>query len=237
MDLMQFFQMMSTSNLPLVAAFFIGLMMAISPCPMATNITAIAYISRRMGGVKKTFITGLAYTLGRAFIYAGIASLAVWVGISVQSVAFPLQQYGGLFIGPFLIFVGIIMLLSERITKTIGIPYFKTFNERIAQKGLLGAFALGAIFALAFCPFSAVLFFGMLIPIVLAVGDGVLIPIVFAFGTGIPVVVVSLLLTKGIRVAGSTTHRLSVFEKWVKIILSAIFIIVGVYYTAMVFIW
>jgi cytochrome c biogenesis protein CcdA len=237
MDLMQFFQMMSTSNLPLVAAFFIGLMMAISPCPMATNITAIAYISRRMGGVKKTFITGLVYTLGRALIYAGIASLAVWVGISMQSIAFPLQHYGGLIIGPFLVLVGIIMLLSDRITRSIEIPYIKKFNERVAQKGLLGAFALGVIFALAFCPFSAVLFFGMLIPIVLSVGDGVLIPLVFAFGTGLPVVVVSLLLTKGIRVAESTSHRLSIFEKWVKLILSAIFIIVGAYYTAMVFIW
>lgn len=237
MDLMQFFQMMSTSNLPLVAAFFIGLMMAISPCPMATNITAIAYISRRMGGAKKTFITGLAYTLGRAFIYAGIASLAVWVGVNIQSVAFPLQHYGGLIIGPFLILVGILMLLSDRITKSIELPYLKNFNERIAKKGLLGAFALGAIFALAFCPFSAVLFFGILLPIVMAVGDGVLIPSVFAFGTGLPVVVVSLLLSKGIRVAGTAANRLGTVEKWVKLILSAIFIVVGAYYTVMAFFW
>jgi cytochrome c-type biogenesis protein len=237
MDLMQFFQIMSSSNLPLVAAFFIGLMMAISPCPLATNITAIAYISRRMGGAKNTFITGLIYTLGRAFIYAGIAALAVWVGISAQSVAFPLQHYGGLIIGPFLIVVGILMLLSGRITKSIELPYLKAFNEKIAEKGLLGAFVLGAIFALAFCPFSAVLFFGMLLPIVMAVGDVVLIPSIFALGTGLPVIVISVLLSKGIRVVGAATSQLGFVEKWVKIVLAAIFIIVGIYSTAMTFLW
>ncbi len=237
MDLLQFFQMMSSSNLPLVAAFFIGLMMAVSPCPMATNITAIAYISRRMGGAKRTLATGLVYTLGRAAVYAGIASLAVWVGVSAQSIAFPLQRYGGLLIGPFLILVGVLMLASGRITRGIELPFLKKFNERIAEKGLLGAFVLGAIFALAFCPFSAVLFFGMLLPIVMAVGDGVLLPSVFALGTGLPVVVLSVFLSKGIRVAGSAASRLGSFEKWAKIALAAVFIAVGIYSTTLAFLW
>jgi len=237
MDLMSFLELMGTSDLPLVAAFFIGLMMAISPCPMATNITAIAYISRRMGNAKMTFLTGLFYTLGRALIYAGITSLAVWIGINVQSVSFFLQHYGERIIGPFLIVVGIIMLLVNWIPAINGIPYFQTFNEYIAKKGLLGAFVLGAVFALAFCPFSALLFFGMLIPIALTVGDGILIPSVFAFGTGLPVVLFSLLLTKGISVAGSAMRKLSLFEKWTKIILSSIFLAVGVYYTLMIYLW
>ena len=237
MDFMSFLELMGTSDLPLVAAFFIGLMMAISPCPLATNITAIAYISRRMGNAKKTFLTGLAYTLGRALIYAGIASLAVWVGLNVQSASFFLQHYGERIIGPFLIVVGIIMLLLNWIPAINGVPFFQSFNESMANKGLLGAFVLGAVFALAFCPFSAVLFFGMLIPIALTVGDGILIPTVFAFGTGLPVVLFSLLLTRGISAAGGAVRKLSVFEKWAKIILSAIFLAVGVYYTVMVFLW
>ena len=75
MTIMAFMESMSMNGFPLIAAFFIGLMTALSPCPLATNITAIAYISKKIDNGKKTLLTGLFYTLGRMFTYIALAAL------------------------------------------------------------------------------------------------------------------------------------------------------------------
>ncbi len=195
MSFMAFMEMMGSSNIAIVAAFFIGLMTAISPCPLATNITAIAYVSKRINNSKHTLLVGFLYTLGRMFSYTLLASLIVWFGISSQSISLLLQKYGNHILGPLLLIIGVIMLdiiklnflkASNRLTK---------LKQKLANKGYMGSFLLGSIFALAFCPFSAVLFFGMLIPIAIKSGDGLIIPAVFAFATGLPVIIFSLILT------------------------------------------
>lgn len=109
-DLMSFMEAMGSSDIPLVAALFIGLMMAISPCPMATNVTAIAYVSRKIGDSRYTILVGLLYSLGRMFVYVAIAALIVLCGLNVQSIALFLQEYGDLLFGPILLVCGILML-------------------------------------------------------------------------------------------------------------------------------
>ncbi len=231
MSLVQFMEAMGASNIAIVAAFFIGLMTAISPCPLATNITAIAYTSRRIDNSRHTLVVGFVYTLGRMLTYVAIASLIVWVGINTQAVSLPLQKYGEKIIGPLLILIGLVMLdivkfrfLSEN-KKVAGL------KEKLANKGFLGAFLLGVVFALAFCPFSAVLFFGMLIPLALKAGDGVIIPSVFAFATGLPVIIFSFILVYGVSRIGTIVGRMQVFEKWTRRVVSLIFLSVGMYYT------
>src|SRR3989339_43345 len=160
MALMSFMEAMSMNSFPLIAAFFIGLMTALSPCPLATNITAIAYISKKIDNGKKTLITGFVYTLGRMFTYVLLASLIVYVGLNVQTISLFLQKYGEKILGPLLISIGLVML------NIIKLPSLKSENkvnkikEKLSEKGYLGSFLLGVLFALAFCPFSAVLFFG-----------------------------------------------------------------------------
>ena len=229
MDIMAFMEAMGSSGIPLVAAFFIGLMTALSPCPLATNITAIAAISKRMGKVKHTFLVGLVYTTGRVFTYVGIASLIIWVGLSSQSISFLLRTYGEALIGPFLFAIGALMLLSGRLPSIGGGERLGRLKENLAGRGLVGAFLLGVIFALAFCPFSAVLFFGMLIPLAIAAGDSLVIPSVFAFATGLPVIIMSLVLTGGVSKLGSAMDRIEVFEKWMMRAVALIFILVGAY--------
>ena len=231
MDLMSIMETMGTSNIPLLAAFFIGLMMAISPCPLATNITAIAYISKRLENKKRTFLIGLSYTLGRMLTYVGIASLIVWFGLNIQTISLNLQKYGENILGPFLIVIGIVMIDVFKIKFFKGNSKLETVKEKLSQKGLLGSFLLGVIFAFAFCPFSAVLFFGMLIPLAISASDAILIPSIFALATGLPVIIFSLILVYSISKLGMIMNKVQTFEKWMRRFVSVVFILVGVYYT------
>jgi len=234
MSLMAFMEAMGTSNISIVAAFFIGLMTAISPCPLATNITAIAYISKRINNSKHTLAVGFLYALGRMLTYVTLASLIVWVGINTQAISLFLQKYGEKIIGPLLVIIGLVMLDILKLHFLKKNKQIIRLTEKLANKRFIGTFLLGVIFALAFCPFSAVLFFGMLIPIALKAGDGLFIPAVFAFATGLPVILFSFILVYGVSRLSTIMNQVQTFEKWTRKIAAIIFIIVGMYYSILV---
>jgi len=231
MTLMSFMEAMSTSSFPLIAAFFIGLMTAISPCPLATNITAIAYISKKINNGKKTLLTGFVYTLGRMFTYVLLASIIVYIGVNVQSISLFLQKYGEKILGPLLIFMGLVMLNIIKLPSLKSKDKINKIKERLSERGYLGSFLLGVLFALAFCPFSAVLFFGMLIPLALKYSDAFLIPSIFSFATGIPVIIFAFILTFSVSKIGKVMNKIQTFEKYMRYFISAVFLIVGIYYT------
>jgi len=231
MDLMSFMQSMGTNSFPLIAAFFIGLMTALSPCPLATNITAIAYISKKIDNGKHTLITGFVYTLGRMFTYVLLASLIVYVGVNVQAISLFLQTYGERILGPLLIFMGLIMLNLIKLPSLKSGNRINSIKEKLSEKGYWGSFLLGVIFALAFCPFSAVLFFGMLIPLALKYSDAFLIPSVFSFATGLPVIIFAFILTFSVSKLSKVMNKAQIFEKYMRYAIAITFLIVGVYYT------
>ena len=228
---MSFMETMSSSSFPLIAAFFIGLMTALSPCPLATNITAIAYISKKINNGKKTLWTGFVYTLGRMFTYVLLASLIVYIGLNVQTISLFLQKYGEKILGPLLILIGLVMLNIIKLPSLKSGNRVKKIKEKLSEKGYLGSFLLGVLFALAFCPFSAVLFFGMLIPLALSFSDGILIPSIFALATGLPVIIFAFILTFSVSKLGKVMGKVQSFEKYMRYIISIVFLIVGVYYT------
>lgn len=234
MDLMGFMEAMGTSNIPLLAAFFIGLMTAISPCPLASNIAAIAYTSRKMQSAKATLITGFLYTLGRVFTYTSIAVLIVWAGLSTRSISITLQQYGNMIIGPLMIFTGIIMLEIVKL-KLPSSSRMDSLKAKLAEKGYLGAFFLGAVFALAFCTFSAVLFFAMLIPLAIQAGDPIIIPAVFAFATGLPVIILSIILARSVSKLASAVKKIQKAEAYMRKAVGIIFLLIGGYYMVLAF--
>jgi len=231
MALMAFMETMGTSSIPVVAAFFIGLMTAISPCPLATNITAIAYASKKIDNSKHTILVAFLYTLGRMFTYVLIASSIVWFGVNTQSIALFLQKYGEQLLGPLLLVIGILMLDIIKFNFLNESKKMSEAKEWLATKGYMGSFLLGVVFALAFCPFSAVLFFGMLIPLALKTGSAILVPSVFAFATGLPVIIFSFVLVKSVSKLGQLMNKIQIFEKWTRRIVAVIFIVIGLYYT------
>jgi cytochrome c-type biogenesis protein len=231
LSLMAFMEAMGTSEVAIVAAFFIGLMTAISPCPLATNITAVAYVSKRIDNRKHTLLVGLVYTLGRMLTYVVIASMIVWFGLNTQAIALFLQRYGEYILGPLLLFIGI-ALLDVIKWRNPGSEWTNRIKEQLSRKGYLGAFLLGVVFALAFCPFSAVLFFGMLIPLAIGAQDSLVIPAVFAFATGLPVIVFSLLLVKSISKLSKVMNKVQQVELWTRRVAATVFILAGLYYVA-----
>lgn len=235
MDLMSFMEAMSTNNFPLIAAFFIGLMVAISPCPLATNITAIAYISKKIESGKKTILTGFVYTLGRMFTYVVLAFLIVYIGVNVQSISLFLQKYGEKILGPLLIFVGFVMLNIIKLPSLKSGKQIDKLKENLSDRGYFGVFTLGMLFAMGFCPISAVLFFGMLIPLAMKFSDGILIPSIFSFATGLPVIIFSFILTYSFSKLGKIMNKIQIFEKWMRYVVAIIFIIVGSHYIYLIF--
>ncbi|WP_239441568.1 aromatic aminobenezylarsenical efflux permease ArsG family transporter [Methanospirillum hungatei] len=234
-DLMSFMEAMGSSDIPLVAAFFIGLMMAISPCPLATNITAIAYISRNLSSGKYTLFVGSLYTIGRVLVYVAIAALIVLGGLKVQSISLFLQEYGDLLLGPILLICGILMLevipLSMKFEHE-GLSELKEkLSKKFLDKGFFGSFLLGILFALSFCPFSAVLFFGMLVPLALSVQDPIGVPLVFGLATGLPVIIFAALLSTGVGRCGAMMNKVQTAEKIFRRAVAVLFIIIGAYYT------
>jgi len=223
------------SNIPIFAAFFLGLVTAISPCPMATNIAAIAYVSRDIANKNYAVLTSVLYTVGRMFSYSLIGILIIVIGIEIPGVALFLQGTGEKILGPLLIVVGILMLFIDKLSFGKGSNMLTSMGNRIANLGMLGGFLLGIIFALAFCPYSAVLYFGVLMPLALQSAEGIILPTVFALGTGIPVLLFGILLSLGVSRVSSWFNAITRAEKIIRIVVAVIFIGVGTYYVIQIF--
>ena len=61
--------LLDNSSTPVLTAFLLGLLTAISPCPLATNIAAIGYIGKDIEDRRRVFLSGLLYTAGRIVAY------------------------------------------------------------------------------------------------------------------------------------------------------------------------
>lgn len=216
-------------DLPLLAAFALGLMTAISPCPLATNITATAYLSKNIDNKLKVLFNGIFYTLGRMFSYTSLGVI-FYFGASQFKVSRLLQSLGGIWLGVGLLIIGILMLDIIK----FNIPLFDKFkpkvNEDKKKNNYINSFLLGVVFALAFCPFSGVLYFGALIPMTIASPSGLLLPPIFSIATGLPVIIIAWLIAYSIGNIGKFYSKMKSFERWFKRIIAGIFIIVGTYY-------
>ena len=216
-------------NIPILSALLLGLITAISPCPLATNIAAIAYVNRRVKDRRYAVLTGLLYTLGRMFSYSIIGALIIVAGLEIPGLASFLQDFGEQILGPLLIVVGVIMLNINRMPFSLGGGRLSSIGEKVANWGMIGGFLLGALFAIAFCPYSAVLFFGVLIPLALKSAGGVALPAVYAIGTGLPVLVFGVLISLGVARVSTWLNAVTRAEKIVRVVVSIIFIAVGIY--------
>ena len=217
-------------HVPAVSAFLLGIMACIGPCTLATNLAALAYISRKISDRKYAFTSSALYTLGRMITYTLLGTLIIYAGLSIPAVANFLQQVSEMVIGPFLILVGFIMLFLDRIDLGEHDSRLANAAGRFADMGMLGALPLGLILALAFCPYSAVLFFMVLIPLALKTTGGVGLPALFALGTGLPVLLFGTLLSLGITGAAKWINAISRAEKYIRMAMAALFIVIGLVY-------
>jgi len=219
---------MSGLAMAAVSALWFGILTSVSPCPLATNITAITFVGRRTGSPAGVLLTGLLYTLGRAVVYVAIAMLLVTSLLSAPTVSLTLQTWMNKLLGPILILVGMVMLGLLRI-RFRGRGMSERLKQRVERWGLMGALALGILFALSFCPVSATLFFGSLLPLAVKHESGVLLPLLYGIGTAVPVVVFAVVLAFGARRLGKLFERVTQVERWARAITGVVFVGVGIY--------
>ena len=232
MEVLQNF--LENSQFPLLSAFILGLMTAVSPCPLATNITAIGFISKDIESRKKVFYNGLVYTLGRAITYT-LIGLIFFFGAGEINISGFLQQWGEKLLGPLLIIIGLFMIGAFNFIKIPGLGSLTAKMENRANKGFWGVLLLGMVFALAFCPYSGVLYFGMLIPMTISSASGLYLPLVFAFATGIPVIIFAWLIAFSVGSIGGVYNKMKTFELWFRRVIAMLFIGVGIYYIVQLF--
>jgi cytochrome c-type biogenesis protein len=217
------------SSIPLFTALLLGMMSALGPCTMTANIAAVAYISRRLDDRKYAVISSVSYTFGRVTAQAILGLAILGIGLEVNAIRNFLEGVGAYIIGPFLVIGGLLMLFADRMSFGGG-GRLAALSEKAAGWGVPGAFVMGFLFALAFCPYTAVLFFAVMIPLALTVKDGVLLLPAFALGSGLPVIIVGIFLSAGVTAVSIWVKNLARAQKYISIAMALIFISVGIYY-------
>ena len=212
------------------SAFWLGILTSISPCPLATNIAAISYIGRKVGSSRQVFLSGLLYTLGRTAAYLALAVVLVASVLSVPQIAMFLQKYMHLVLGPILIVVGL-FLLGWLEFNLGGVGMGEGLKKRVDAMGVWGALLLGVVFALTFCPTSAALFFGSLLPLSLKVNSSVTLPVVYGVGTALPVMVFAVLLATSAQSVGKAYNVLAKIEWWARMLTGWVFVLLGIYFS------
>lgn len=228
---------LDNSSTPVLTAFLLGLLTALSPCPLATHIAAIGFIGKDIEDRKRIFLNGLLYTLGRVLSYTLLGVILIMVlkgGASMFGIQQTVGVWGEFVLGPLLVAIGLFMLFADR----LNLPKFG-FNgnaEGLVKKGGWGALLIGILFALAFCPTSGVFYFGMLMPLSATVPAGYLLPVVFAVATSLPVLVVAWVLAFSVQQIGRLYGRMQVLQRWMNLLVGGGFILTGIYYCWMMYV-
>lgn len=228
---------LDNSSTPVLTAFLLGLLTALSPCPLATHIAAIGFIGKDIEDRKRIFLNGLLYTLGRVLSYTLLGVILIMVlkgGASMFGIQQTVGVWGEFVLGPLLVAIGLFMLFADK----LNLPKFG-FNgnaEGLVKKGGWGALLIGILFALAFCPTSGVFYFGMLIPLSATVPAGYLLPVVFAVATSLPVLVVAWVLAFSVQQIGRLYGRMQVLQRWMNLLVGGVFILTGIYYCWMMYV-
>ena len=222
---------LENSDIPVVTAFILGLLTAVSPCPLATNITAIGFISKNIENRHRIFWQGMLYTFGRMVAYTLLGGLLIAMlrrGMDTFGLQESVSRLGELLVAPVLVIAGILMLCGDSL-----LPAGLEWNapERAARlSGTWGSWLLGVLFALAFCPTSGLLYFGMLIPLSASATGGYALPAVYALATGLPVVAVAWVIAYSVANIADFYHRMQLFQRWFSRLVACLFMLVGLYY-------
>lgn len=228
--------LLDNSSTPVLTAFLLGLLTALSPCPLATNIAAIGFIGKDMEDRKRVFRNGLLYTLGRILSYTLLGVVLILVlreGSSMFGIQKAIGTWGEWLLGPLLLVIGLFMLWGDR----LNLPQFgfKGNAEGLARKGGWGALLIGILFALAFCPTSGMFYFGMLIPLSATTPAGYLLPVVFAVATALPVLAVAWILAFSVQQMRRFYGRMRTVQRWMNLLVGVLFVVIGIYYSWMMY--
>lgn len=223
-------ELLDGSTTPLWSALLLGLMTAVRPCPLATNIAAVGYLGHDATNRHRVFLAGLCYTLGRVLTYTVLGMVLIPLlrrGADLFDAERMLARYGEVLPPAVLLLFGVLLLLGDRLK----LPRIGRINgEAPRSNGYGGALLLGALFALAFCPTSALFYFGMLLPMAAAETGGWLLPALYAVATGLPVAAAAWILAYGAAGIGVFYNRMQRLQKGLTLLVGGGMILAGIYY-------
>ena len=220
---------MELFSLPLLSALWLGILTSVNPCPLASNIAAVSFIMKRIDRTSTVIASGMLYTLGRTAGYTGLGILVTSSLLNIPQTAHFLQKNMNQMLGPILIITGLFLMGLFKFP-VIASPFSGKMAGRLNKLGTLGAFPLGILFALSFCPSSAALFFGSLIPLTLKNESPILFPCLYGIGTGLPVLIFAVVIAFGVKNISSIFRKVTVMEFWTRKVTGVIFILIGIYY-------
>lgn len=215
--------------LAVFSSLWLGILTSISPCPLATNIATISFISKNIETPQKAIFSGLFYTLGRVITYVVLGTIIISGLLAIPSVANFLQEYINKLIAPILILIGLLLLDIIKVNFSFGVAK-NNITNKFKISTIIGALFLGIIFALSFCPVGAVLFFGSLITLAIEHHSRFLLPLVYGIGTGLPVVIFAIVIAFATHKVGEIYNSITKFEIWFRKITGVIFILAGIYF-------
>ena len=209
----------------------LGLITAVSPCPLATNLAATVWLSRHAASRRRALLGALAYTAGRVPAYGPIAAILALGALSPPTVSHTLQELLPPFVGPLLVLTAMVLL------ELLPMPWggkgmSQTTAERLARFGVFGEFALGVLFALTFCPTSAALFFGSLLPQALATANSAPPVIAYGIGTAIPIAVFAVAVAIGAGFASQLGANIVRWQPRIRIVTGVALLLVGLFLIA-----
>jgi sulfite exporter TauE/SafE len=214
-------------ELPLVTVFLFGLVGAVAPCQLTTNLSAMAYVGSRVGETRP-WREALAYVLGKVLVYTALGAAAVVVGLQLQAAAVPVAVAARKVLGPLMIVIGLGFLGILRLRGSMGRGVSAWLQARLPQRGTLGAFLLGVAFSSTFCPTLLWLFFGLTIPLALRSAAGWTYPGLFAVGTALPLLIFTALLVIGTDLAQGFVARVKRSHRLVGRVAGAVFLLAGI---------
>ena len=226
------YSLLDNSSLPVVTALILGVLTAVSPCPLATNLTAVAYLGREIDNRQKVFYFGLLYILRRAVTYSALGAVLIFLirkGEDAFGIQNAISTIGEWVLGPALVLIGLFMLFGHQ----LHLPKFGFSGQASGSwtQGALGALILGVLFAMAFCPTSGMLYFGMLIPMSAVESGGYMLPVVYAIATSLPVLLAAWIIAYSMQSLGKVMGKIAIFQRWFNRFVAILFILVGLYYT------
>ena len=217
-------------ELPLLTVFLFGLVGAVAPCQLTTNLSAMAYVGSRVGEARP-WQEALAYVLGKVLVYTALGAAAVAVGRELQATAIPVAVAVRKVLGPLMIVIGLGFLGVLRLRGSVRGGASAWLQTRLPQGGVVRAFLLGVAFSFTFCPTLFWLFFGLTIPLALRSAGGWAFPGLFAVGTALPLLVFTTLLVIGTDLAQGFVARVTRSHRLIARIAGVIFVVAEIHDT------
>jgi len=218
------------ADIPLLAAFILGILVAINPCQLAINMSALTYLIRQ-AHYRHPLRIIMLYTLGKTISYTALGWVMMCLiggGRNIDGIRNMLSK-AEIVVPYILIALGFFMIYrAVRPHHHHNGDNCHHSGQMIHRNGPLGAIILGVTLAFAFCPESAVFYFGLMLPLSITSSAGAMIPLIFALAASIPLILMALIIKKTLSEIENISHIIGHAQQLINGGIGILFIVMAV---------